>query len=424
MNLSNDPTLKSLSVEKTKEAPASNIENLLTWSDLSYKVPMPSSVVSRRTVKKQDFQLSSYSSGGQSMICYIQSGDDYIDFKNSVLLFGLANTVATTAVGDSFGSGSAFNIIKDVIITSDNKEIDRFEKANVFRAHYDRLHESPEWFSSVGLAMGYGAADVATGAVTEYTIPMNKLAPIFDNGKLMPHLMSQRLKIEIVLETPKTVLTLTNVSASPSFVVSNPRILLDSHMLTDVAHEQLKKNSVNGLEFPYESVFSDLGATTTAVATLQISKAVGRAMRVFTVTRLTANLADEKEDSFATEDSKALATGYINAARYRLGSAYFPDQPMTGNPEVYYHMLHASRKLSDGKTHPSSVTDANVHQFTQLYASLESLALLKYSGSALNNHRSLTFNVTYLGAASRTLNIYMTYLSVAKIYMQGILIDS
>ena len=105
-----DKELLSMTESKDKDG-----ENLLEANNLIYTAPMNLSTTSMRTLRRYDAMKTNYTSNSGSMIFYIQSGADYVDFSKSVLRFKLYHN-GTDATDYGFGIGSSLNIIRDIII--------------------------------------------------------------------------------------------------------------------------------------------------------------------------------------------------------------------------------------------------------------------------------------------------------------------
>lgn len=433
MDITKDSKLREMSQATVDDGNGvGSIQSLLSWNDLVYTTPKINSLVSMRNVKEYYGQRQEYTSGANDQIVFnIQSGAQYVDMKNSMLelevKFDTSSTTGTIATSAGWGIGSVFNLFREITVTTrSGTEVDRYQVCNLHRAHWDNLNESGEWFDSVGLLMGYGAtAHTIGGGYTRYLVPMSKLCPLFSADKLLPSHLISGMRIEIQLERIATAAKFDAADAGVSFTIKEPRLLLDTHLLNDGASKELQKISAkNGLEVSFPMVYTESDVGTTNTFNVEINKAVGRALDVMAITRPLANLTSYTADSFISDDLSS-GNGQLVRAQYRLGSMYFPNREMKSTPEAYYHMLYANRKLSDQHTHPTSTGLADFKtKLASIWASLESLALLKYSGSSINNSRSLSLSVQYAGNANRQIDVYLSHLAITKSYLNNTIVKS
>lgn len=437
MDITKDSKLREMSQSTVGDGKGiGSIQSLLSWNDLVYTTPKINSLVSMRNVKEYYGQRQEYKSGANDQIVFnIQTGSQYVDMKNSMLDLQVkfdTVTVGSPATTASWGIGSVFNLFREITITTrSGTEVDRYQVCNLHRAHYDNLNESSEWFDSVGLLMGYGAPDHTVGDVgsdahyVRYLIPMSKLCPLFSADKLLPSHLISGMRIEIQLERTATVAVFDVSDSGTSYTIKEPRLLLDTHLLNDGASSELQKISAkNGLEVSFPMVYTESDVGTTNTFNVEINKAVGRALDVFAITRPLANLTSYTVDSFQSDDLST-GTGELTRAQYRLGSMYFPNREMKSFSEAYYHMLYANRKLSDQHTHPTSTGLATFKTtLASIWASLESLALLKYSGSSINNSRSLSLSIQYAGNADRQIDVFLSHLATSKSFLNNTILKS
>jgi hypothetical protein len=421
--------------EKEKGAP-DKIQSLLTWNDLNYTVSRVNSLVSMRNIKEyyatQQSYVSDSSGSGVDIVFNMQTGAQYINTRNSMLVFDLTFT-ADTATETHFGIGSAFNIIREVTITSKTgTELDRYQSANVHRAHHDRLFESAEWTASVGKLMGYGddTDTVAVGTAVRYLIPLAKLSPIFANDKMMHNYLASGMRIELKLDRATNAAVADADDSTIKFTVTDPKLLIDSHLLNDGASDALEKISTNsGLEYSWSAVYTESDAGTSNRFNIEVNRAVGRAMGLFCVSRLVANLNKSDADSLASEVITTGADGEIKSFQVRLGSLYFPNKEIKNPRELYYNTLYAGHKLEQGHQHPSQLTygDFETGGLAQLHSTMETNSILNYSGSSVNNSRSVSVAVEFgagIASTGRQIDCFMAYMSVVRSYRNNCVVSS
>lgn len=156
---------------------ASEIQELLDWNNLVYTMPVTNSVVSARNLKTFRSDQLTYTPGNM-MEFRLQTGSQYVDFKNSWirLEMEIKNTDGTPAnanYGIDWGSGSAFNLIRDMVVSSrSGTELQRIEDFNIYRAFSDTMKKPHDWFQTVGASIGYKPRlwDSHTSTYTEYNL--------------------------------------------------------------------------------------------------------------------------------------------------------------------------------------------------------------------------------------------------------------
>ncbi|MEK9694894.1 MAG: hypothetical protein VW270_03960 [Candidatus Poseidoniales archaeon] len=141
------------------EGGVSEIQSLLDWNNLVYTMPATNSVVSARNLKTYRSDQLTYEAGDM-MEFRLQSGSQYIDFKNSWIRLEMAiwnNAANTSQLSNvTWGSGSAFNLIRDLVVSSrSGTELQRIEDFNVYRSFCDTMKKDHEWFQTVGASIGY-----------------------------------------------------------------------------------------------------------------------------------------------------------------------------------------------------------------------------------------------------------------------------
>tara|TARA_R110002153_G_scaffold129228_2_gene277885 strand:- start:4261 stop:5496 length:1236 start_codon:yes stop_codon:yes gene_type:complete len=394
------------------EARADDITDLLDVNDLVYELPKNLSLAAARNTKEYHFQKSEYTNGDGSMICTLQTGGQYVNWAASHLKFKLTRTSTGTS---DWGKGSAANIFREVIITSrSGQEIARLDRSNVYRLHHDRLYMSAEELASVGSLMGYDEAAVATGVPGTYIIPMCKICTLFDNKKLMPNWLASGLRIELRLESPATAFDAAAATAVTAYTIKDPKIIVDTFLLNDSAMKKLNEISArNALEYVYKSVHCITDSFSTGDNTIDINKAVSRALGAMAVSRRTANIANATVDSLKSEGFD------FEHTQFRLGSQYYPQQPLQGLEEHYWNTLYTSEKLKS--SHPSSVSKSDYNtDYGVTTTNLERSNVLDLSGQPINNSMTLSCELKYLSSASRRVCVFLEYVIVSKIYVNNV----
>jgi len=413
MDFKTDKRLRKLALGSSEKG--DDIDTLLDVNDLTYSLPKNLSLASARNLKVFHAQRSAYTDGETSIIFTIQTGAQFINFAGSSLQF----KVQATDVGSwSWGQGSAMNLFKEIIVTSrSGQELCRLDKLNVYRLHQDRLNMSIEELNSVGSLMGYSTDAtppvIAPGdPAKKFIIPMNKLCGLFASKKLMPQWLASGMRIELRLEDKDVSFKAgTQITA---YTISNPILSLDTFLLNDSASKKLNEISArNGLEYVFKSHHAITDSFSTSSTNIDVNKAVSRALGAIAVSRKQSEIGAGNGDSLKSE------AFVIDHSQWRLGSSYFPHQPLQGIEEHYWNTLYTTEKL--GSTHPSSVTlTTYTSNFGVLSANLERSNVLAHSGSPINNSISLSLDARYSDTHARQMVVFLEYVSIARVYLSNV----
>ena len=176
---------------------------------------------------------------------------------------------------------------------------------------------SDEELASVGSLMGYDINVVAGAAAptqTEWIIPMCKIAGCFDSKKLMPNWLSSGLRIELRLETPATAFA--GADGVTSYTIVDPKVACDTFHLNDAAMKKLNEISArNGLEYVFQATHAVSDNFTTSQTTVDVNKAVSRALGCMAVSRQIDDIGASSPDSLKS-DSCGILFGRFSHSRF------------------------------------------------------------------------------------------------------------
>ena len=442
---------------------------LVSLNQLDYVLQPDLSVAVSRNMKRHFFQRTKYSPGTDA-ICILNSGADYIDPQHSYLTFDVKCNGKPMALG----SGSGLNFIERVILTTrSGDELERVADVNKLSKLINAYTRSSEWHRTTGSMMGYSelydstapvgvvasdpttSEDTAHGLVIapgdtqkhRFVIPMSELFGLFRSfDRLLPSMLCSGLRIEIhwadgsdvgfSVGTP--VAAVDNVFTHPplQWEVSDVSIMADSYQLTDSIQRVLNEEaSIKGLEMVFSSWYHH--ATNTgesgAEVNIELRKAVSRALGVLHQVGYRGTTNGPTIDPFL---SKPILTGAGANFQLRLGSMYFPQQPVTNKQELYHHTLRGWGKL---KT-PSAPGSVSMNQFMQtsgcVYTDLERSTTQKLTGVPVNNSRIIEIrgkdNFTVVQPtkfnqigqpAAYTHNIWLHYVRLARVFLQNVEVE-
>ena len=407
-----------------KEQKGLSMLEKIKLNSLEYKNMIHMSPISLRNRRKFYFQQSNYSASS-TMLCDIQSSTFYVDSSNSYLVFSLVlNSVSGCTV--SWGVGSAFNLLRDIVITSrSGTEASRSNKLNLYRSKVDHFQKAKEWFETVGVICGYGTdITVAAGVekVVEFCLPLNMVSPLFDlkNSSYLPPYLMSGLRMEITLESLAASMVISGAGPLDSYSVKNPALQCDvvkfnddtDRLMTQIAHK-------SGLELYFNEW--DVFSTTTDAAnniTLDVRKTCSRANHSFAVSRESKVTVDVTADSFASEAFK------FTASQGRVGSVYSPQQALTTDAEHYMSALYLFRGMK--YKHPINVSPTEFNTNKGLIGvQLNRSQIWDSQSVPLNNSHSLLYQVSFKTeepAILRQIDTFIVYHKSLKVYTNNIIV--
>lgn len=396
-------------------------ESLIRVNALDYRLPSNMSVVVERSMKRSFADDSGTYKENGKVIITLNSGEDYVDGINSYLTFEVKLTGGTntpTPISADFGSGSACNFIENITVTSrSGRELERQESLNSLRRDVDRYQCSQEWVDNFGEVMGYGQSLSANNV--RFCIPLNRLVGICNTRKLLPSHLAGGMRFEIKFASFASALTNLGGTANPTgYEISDVSIMLDSYHLADSIRKKLTMMAARqGLEYFYETQDRTTSVITSASSdVIVVRKAVSRALWAIGKTRVTADISSSTADSMASE------TNDVKDFQWKLGGLYFPNQPLRNLEEQYYYAQYAFDKVKHCFKH-NSVSLTNFKATEGLCAvTLERSNVLGLSGIPINNQRNLELRVNYNNSASRTIDVYVSYLKVAKVFVNNVIV--
>jgi hypothetical protein len=416
-----DPRLRSLSKKEEKQ-PMDSIPTLMGLNGLIYKVPMDSSLSVQRNLQTFNFDSTSYTNASPSMSVNFQAGSGFINCATSYVSLELKVDSKTNASDYSFGIGSASNIFRtNIVTTRSGAEVDRFQNANVLLPQLHKGKNPSEWFKSVGALAGYGALNAAgnsrvTGTAYQYVIPLSHFAGIFSSKQLMPSQLASGMRLDCQLESALTAITTADTDVT--YTITNPKLVLDVSILSDGALAQLTQQAgKNGLEYSFSTYANESSTTTTASVNVQFSRSVARALRCYVVPRPSNNVGAQAADSFAT--------GVVPYSRvqFQIGSTYFPNREIQNNAQVYANLLQTLGQFSGHAFGDLTKEDFDAKGFAVASSAFETSALIRASGTSVNNSRSLLINLT-ADILSRDIQSYLEYQVILRANLANVNVTS
>lgn len=397
-------------------------DSLIRVNGLSYRMPSNMSVVVARSMKRSYANLDQYNQNGKIIIT-LNVGSEYILGPTSYLTFDLQTVGAGSTA--TFESGSVVNLIDNVTVNSVNgTEVDRVESVGLYTRNNDRWTYSQNYIDNFGSVMGYNSTEVVNPLQTvseskqRYCIPLSKLAPVNASHVLMPGMLAGGLRYEIKLSSVNKAFKQGGTPPT-DYLVTNVSMMVDSFQLADSIQKRLMMEAArSGLEYhfiTYDRTRHNISNSNKAFVTVR--KAVSRALSAFAVSRPTSFVDNLAQDSVASENPNVVSRMF-----WRLGSLNFPNQPLFDLAEQYIYAQKAWKKMErQHKDNSVSYLDFSADEGL-VAVDLERSSVLSLSGLPVNNSRQLQVEIDYgVSSADRDIDVFMHYLSLARIFPTNVL---
>lgn len=300
----------------------------------------------------------------------------------------------------------------------------------------------------------YSTAGTTTTMKRKFVVPLSQLGGPFATGQLSPAVLSGGLVIELrlgkFLEQFQGVKASQGPDASDRWgdvenaflaVAGNGCLMkdifihLDTHLLNDSSMRALAQTATKGgLDIVYEGVFHQQVSSTSTQLNATCTKAVSRALRVMGgyYSPNTANLSNDpvamtpaySGDPGAGTSALGQGPGTgLKSFQWRLGSQYYPHVQLDSLETMYANLLYSLEYIDD----ESKETTLRLSGFRNYYpvhaATFERSSLLKYSGSAINNSRTLSLKSTRDTSDALEFHFWMEYLTVAKVFLNNCIVS-
>jgi len=434
-----DPRLRTLSKKEEKQ-PMDSIPTLMGLNGLIYKTPMDSSLSVQRNLQTFNFDSTSYNNASPSMSVNFQAGAGYINCATSYVALELTVTPANAeATQFGWGIGSASNLFRtNIVTTRSGTEVDRAQNINVLLPHLHRAKNPSEWFESVGALAGYSQLRLVdedknierygtyeVKVPHQFVIPLSHFCGIFTSKQLMPSQLASGMRMDCQLENILSALRLYKTDneatedGAVTYTISNPKLILDVSILSDGALAQLTQQAgKNGLEYSFSTFANEASTTTTANINVQFSRSVARALRCYVVPRPIDEINKTIADAFTT--------GVIAYERlqFQIGSTYFPNREIQNNAQAYANLLQTHGQFSGHAYGDLTKVDFDANGFAVAASSFETSALIRASGTSVNNSRSLLINLTLGDDPNRDVQSYLEYQVILRANLANVNVTS
>lgn len=412
-----------------------DIKELIDINDLSYIAENSSNLIVQRNQKKYFADSSEASTKDRNIVVNIQSGNDFVSFKDSYMRLKVkvlnSATTPVAIAADWGGQGTVLNLFDTIkVISRGGTELSHNSRANLLNYYKVLYGKKSQWRTEQqGPALlGWGTALEA--GENEYLIPLSILNSFFDQQQLTPNNVCRGLRLEITLSDKiSEILTFATAPTGDGIVsqivVTGVELLLDSYRIDPRAQTLLNDMSASdGLVlqyFDYEHTNKKTSNETNV--SIEMRKTAAMANGCFATLRSIKADADEaKVDSFATEVPTA-----DYEYQWRLGSTYFPVNKLVGLKQWYAQNNYCMDKLRTGEEMGMSFDEYKTN--TTGVGGTGSAAtacvnidryFLSMSGMAINNSTSLNLLLDLPSGLSLNVDMFLKYSARAICYLETI----
>ncbi len=378
------------------------MDALMYSNGLVYELPIPSSMVMNRTLKRNYFQQNGYQTE-QNATCLWNTGTDFVDCANSTLVLKV-KTRGSEQYDAGFASGSALNVIDALRISHrSGTVISNSRKLNQYNKITHKMRLSEDSLDTIGSIAGFNqnltvpphTNSVSSEEEQEYHIPLKFLHPFFrpENGQLMPNVLCAGLRFDFTWADFREVFKqgTTSVGTLDGYEITGCYFNLMSVVLSDDAIQSISDvASKKSLEWVFEDVFTSQNSSpsSTTVINVDVGKSCSLANNAITIIQPQADILDATKDSYQIR--------YINNSHhFTLGSNRFPLQDIDSAEGSYHTALVTYDKLSGNKNEKTSIgySDFFVNN-AHLSVNLERDTALSLSASPVSSSRMLRFLCT------------------------------
>lgn len=261
----------------------------------------------------------------------VSLGDQYFTIIQEPRLDSEAAQTKGKGIDVSFGRGTACNVIKRLTIQSrSGDEICRIENQDVLSHILNNYAYSRDWQETVRTSFDgtmFNCRDVRQ-TKRRYHIPLSCLSGFFNYERLMPSMLCSGLRVTIDWNNLEDIFVFSgppNSAFTFGYSVSKVELDIKSIQLTDSCQRYLNEvSATSGLEI----VYADYNNTIHQIPTnggevnMEVRQACSRALRAF------CRIRDSTKKTSLLADSQASEFWTVSQFQWRLGSLYFPQQPV------------------------------------------------------------------------------------------------
>jgi hypothetical protein len=297
--------------------------------------------------------------------------------------------------------------------------IDRVDYVNLMHMIMQRTTKTAEYLATNALNWGYGKTDVKTTDTHSHCIHLSDLHGLWNTDKLIPSFLHSGIKL--VIKTAPSGIVTKNTTTGGTYTLSNVKVYCDQRTLTDAAQDVMARQSATkGLVFPFISHESVAVADSATSYNVQVNRPVSLAVDSVTIGRDTDLLADGKDsfvpillDTNITDYDSAITSNDSFSVGWKLGSQIFPVRNLTNANDLYVW----NRQNCPTPDVPCVFKHFEAENLGIFWCSLERDSALRLQGLPTSGSRPLVVNLTYAASDNRTINVFLRFVKLARVYM-------
>jgi hypothetical protein len=292
----------------------------------------------------------------------------------------------------------------------------------------------------------------------KFLIPLSSLSQFFrTTDKLIPAALASGLRVEFqlnpatlpfvaydMLPTKAGEAEAWKLNGAPyndpliSYVITNPRMLLDSYQLTDSIQRAMNETiASSGIEMPYVASYHTgyIQGGNSNQFNIEIRKAVSRALTVVTKPISTLAARTTALDAHNTPENKYVQGVGFNLTSYqaRVGSLHFPHQPLANvNPaslvkDLYHHTLRGGAAAFKRPNAPGATSWSRFcTDKTVIWTDLERSSVQNLTGIPINNSRVVELMLTTKnGMLNKNLELqtFLFYVRLVRVFLNNVEVE-
>jgi hypothetical protein len=355
----------------------------------------------------------------EELVFTLNNTRQFVDMSNSSLSFNF-----TIVGGDQvklLSEQSALNLIKRVIVSApDGTKLSHCDKVNLLQQNLLRVKHDDLFGLSSASSFLYNItgndSDFVAGQAYFVSIPLRLLSPVFDNKKLMPPQLVDKLRIEIEFEKPEIAFKSNTVP--DRVLINNPVLVLDSYqMIPAILNKTLEMK-----ELIYEYCdWNNLVASVSEAGNsfnIAYDRSVSNALEAFAVLRPVGFFV-KNQNSFSQDSiSNAVEDNNEDSLVWRWGSLQLPHTRLFGASRLYQNVLYVYDQLSNKQNNMFSMSLTAFKGDQAIYpVNLRRSKLFEYSGREISNRNNLMCEIGTSSAALLQADLFIK--SLSRVIIKG-----
>jgi hypothetical protein len=421
-------TSKALDTDPKSEMDKTR-DYLLSMEGITYVKPMEYSSVIQRTFLKLQSDRDTYK-GGDDISMVLNSGEYYVHGQTSFVKFRL-NIAGQSAHLNDVG---AIGVIESVILThSSGTQISHNRNRNHYNFINSRYDSSSDFHQNkMSLSNRTEAGDtddtniLAAGEFIDVIIPLSEINGLFDQTKLLPAQLMSMMRIQIGLEKDADAFEWAVIGGT--YTVSKFEVWLDCVQLSDVVLNKLQNiaSTSGGLIYSFNDYIHNSTSVVGTNVILSSRSKLAQVNHVFAQARTIEDGKEATENNFDSEPVTGV-NGW-NSYSYSYGGINLPSNSYITDPVSQYFFALWSYALAADRKDDTSIGYRHFIANKQIVAANLQRTNSALSGLPVEGSRSIdvrgSFPATAAAGHTRYVDLYVSYVTLLKIYSNNIRVKS